>query len=231
MIISVSLLALGLVFVIQGLIIKIIMRRVDFSFMDTILFFILIDINVMLARVIVGGVLLITGLAKLMTSSHRFLNAILGYDLVPNAIARVLARGLPWLEIITGSLLIIGFWSRVAAILGILLLAIFSSAVAISLLRGKEQSCGCFRSLTPVQWQIVYRNMGLMGLLLPIYAFNSGRWAIDYWLFPQIAEYGYFTIGLGILTTVWLAMLGMIILLQQLTRLKSSDSKKSSVKV
>ncbi|MBI4770504.1 MAG: DoxX family protein [Chloroflexi bacterium] len=91
----------------------------------------LTDAGTLLARALVGGVFLIAGIAKLKARPGQFLNAILGYDLLPEPIATVLARGLPWLEVTAGGLLIAGLWTRFAAFLGAGLLLVFSGAVAI----------------------------------------------------------------------------------------------------
>lgn len=181
----------------------------------------LIDAGVLFARTLVGGVFLLAGLAKLKARPSQFLNAILGYDLLPKPMAIVLARGLPWLEVIAGGALVVGLWSRFTALLATGLLLVFSSAVAISLLRGKDQACGCFHSLTPVQWQLVYRNVGLMGLLLPVYAFSGGRWAVDNWLTVQSDSPLSFSTGLGALIVVWLVILSAVLLLRRLTRQNS----------
>lgn len=187
----------------------------------------LIDAGILLGRALVGGVFLLAGLAKLKAPSSRFLNALLGYDLLAKPVATILARGLPWLEIVTGSLLIVGLWTRIVALLGTGLLLVFSSAVAISLLRGRDQTCGCFHSLTPVQWQLVYRNVGLMGLLLPVYAFSGGRWAVDSWMTMQSSSPLWFSTGLGALIVVWLVILSATLLLQWLTRQNSVKSANS----
>jgi uncharacterized membrane protein YphA (DoxX/SURF4 family) len=184
----------------------------------------LIDAGILFARTLVGGVFLLAGLAKLKAPSSRFLNAILGYDLLAKPMATILARGLPWLEIVAGGLLLVGLWTRIVALLGTGLLLVFSSAVAISLLRGKDQACGCFHSLTPVQWQLVYRNVGLMGLLLPIYAFSGGRWAVDSWLTVQSNSPLWFSTGLVALVVAWLLILSATLLLQWLTRQNSVKS-------
>ena len=179
-------------------------------------------LGIALGRILVGAVFLIAGLAKLKASRGQFLSAILGYDLLSKPVAAVLARWLPWLEVVVGSLLIIGLGSGLAATLGMGLLLVFSSAVAVSLWRGKDQACGCFRALTPVQWRLVYRNLVMMGLLLPVYAFRGGAWAMDGWLNLWPAVYFAPSMGLTVLVVVWLLTLSATALLQWLTQAKSS---------
>lgn len=183
-----------------------------------------IDTVILISRVLVGGVFLIAGFAKLKSPSSQFLNAILGYALLPKPMAIVLARGLPWLEVVAGGLLITGLWIHFATALSVGLLLVFSSAVAISLLRGKDHACGCFHSLTPVQWRLVYRNIGLMGLLLPVYATSGGAWGVDTLLTVKTSIYFQLSTGLIALAAVWLITLSAGLLLQWLTRQNSVKS-------
>ena len=127
---------------------------------------------VFVLRLVVGIIFLIAGVVKLKSGSSQFLSAIMGYELVPKYVATLLASFMPWLEVVIGGLLLLGLWSQFSAIVGATLLLIFSSGVAISLLRGKDNDCGCFRTVTPVQWRLIYRNLILIGLLIPVYAAN-----------------------------------------------------------
>lgn len=131
-----------------------------------------IFISSILARFLVGFVLLVAGLAKLKMPSNSFSQAIIEYKLIPRPIAILLAKVLPWAEVLVGGLLIFGFWSKIATIGGIVLLFIFSSAVTVNLLRGKNNDCGCFKSVKPIQWNLVSRNLVLIGLLIFVYVSN-----------------------------------------------------------
>jgi len=128
-----------------------------------------VTIFAFLARLFVGGVLLVAGLAKLKMPSNWFLQAVFGYDLVPKRVAVVLAYGLPWVEVMLGGLLLVGLWSRLVALISIGLLLIFSGGMTFNLLRGKRNECGCLQTLTPVQWKLIYRNLLLIALLLSVY--------------------------------------------------------------
>lgn len=136
-------------------------------------------------RLLVGGVFLLASLAKIRSRNNQFLQAMLGYDLLPQPLAKVVARGLPVVEALVGTLLVVGLWNRVAAIGGFGLLAVFSSALSLSLLRGKTPKCGCFGSLAPIQWRLAYRNLLLMALLLPIYAYEGGTYTLERLLFAR----------------------------------------------
>ncbi len=134
-------------------------------------------IGTFLARSLVGIVLLAAGLTKLKLPSHQLLQVIWGYELLPKPAAVVLAYGLPWLEITLGGLLLIGLWSRPVSLASIGLLLIFSGGIALNLLRGKRNACGCFQLVTPVQWRLVYRNLFLVVLLLSVYTLHGFEWS------------------------------------------------------
>jgi putative oxidoreductase len=59
--------------------------------------------------------------------------------------ANTLAVTLPWVEAVTGALLITGVWRREAALVTSLLLAVFLAAAGSALARGIDiENCGCF---------------------------------------------------------------------------------------
>lgn len=178
------------------------------------------SIGVLTGRFLSAGTLLVAGIAKVRNGHRSFLSAILGFDLVPAGFAKLLSRWLPWLEILTGGFLLVGFMSREAALVAFGLYLVFSLVIGISLVRGRDNDCGCFGKLTPVQWRLVYRNVFLMGLLLPVYAFRGGALTID-----GLADEGVnesitlFSNDLRSLVLIWgIALLG-VVLIQGLIRL------------
>ncbi len=122
-----------------------------------------------LVRVIVGGVFVLAGIAKLRAPQDGFINTLMGYQLFARPIAAVLSYILPWLELILGFLLILGLWPQVVMPVGMVLLLLFTLIVVINLMRGKRHPCGCFDRVTPLQWKIVHRNVLLTVFLLAVY--------------------------------------------------------------
>jgi uncharacterized membrane protein YphA (DoxX/SURF4 family) len=66
------------------------------------------------------------------------------YDLLPESLVSVVAATLPYLEIAIGVLLLAGLATRLAAILGAVLLVIFIAGVISAAARGLSIDCGCF---------------------------------------------------------------------------------------
>ena len=97
----------------------------------------------LLARLILGGVLLVAGYLKAFTPDKSMM-AVRAYEILPIWFANVLGIILPWLEIGAGVLLIIGVAIRYAAIFGSALMVLFIFAIAQAWARGLSIDCGCF---------------------------------------------------------------------------------------
>jgi uncharacterized membrane protein YphA (DoxX/SURF4 family) len=162
------------------------------------------SIIAMLGRNVIGATLLVAGIGKVRNGHGKFLQLILGYDLLPKSIAIILANWLPYFEVFMGVMLVIGFFSQIVSILAFGLFLLFTSAITLSLVRGINNDCGCFRHVTPVQWRLVYRDVFLMGLLLPVFAFKGGFVTVDKWLPIQtnLSEPAS-NLGIIILMTIW----------------------------
>ena len=139
---------------------------------------------IVLSRILVGSILAFAGLAKLSRGQAWFESVVRGYDLLPKRIAMHVSKLLPLIELGSGLCLALGFFTRVAAATGFLLLCTFSWVLAVSVLREKRVDCGCFgrsRQANLVRWRLIYRNLGLSSLLLPVCAYGGGKLSFDDW--------------------------------------------------
>ncbi len=98
----------------------------------------------LIARLGLGGVFLYAGFAKIADPAP-FAGDIAAYRLLPYFGNYLAAAVLPWLEAVCGALLIIGFRTRAAAFLILLLTGVFMAALASTVARGLDIDCGCFR--------------------------------------------------------------------------------------
>jgi uncharacterized membrane protein YphA (DoxX/SURF4 family) len=120
----------------------------------------------LLARLILGGVLLVAGYLKAF-SPDKSMMAVRAYEVLPIWLANALGIILPWLEIGAGILLIIGVAIRYAAMFGSGLMLLFIIAIAQAWARGLSIDCGCFGgggTVDPSQtryWQEILRDTGL----------------------------------------------------------------------
>ena len=97
----------------------------------------------LLARLVVGGVWIWAGWLKL-PDPEASVTAVRAYQLLPPGAADALGRVLPTVEIVIGVLLVVGLFSRVAAIASAILLTAFIVGIVSVWVRGIPIDCGCF---------------------------------------------------------------------------------------
>ena len=103
----------------------------------------LLDLVGLVARLVLGGVLLYAGATKVLTpvGSAR---AVQAYQIFPFEVAQYIGYALPMVEIILGVLLILGLFTRTTAIIGTVLMVLFIAGIASAWARGLAIDCGCF---------------------------------------------------------------------------------------
>ena len=103
----------------------------------------LLDLVGLVARLVLGGVLLYAGATKVLTpvGSAR---AVQAYQIFPFEVAQYIGYALPMVEIILGVLLILGLFIRTTAIIGTVLMVLFIAGIASAWARGLAIDCGCF---------------------------------------------------------------------------------------
>lgn len=125
-----------------------------------------------LLRFILGFVFIYSGFIKII-DAQGFSNSISNYKLLPEFIINFFAIILPWIELTSGLLLLIGISVKENALIINLLLSVFLIAIIISLIRGLDINCGCFgtKGGTKIGTAKLIENslLLLMGILLMIY--------------------------------------------------------------
>jgi len=97
----------------------------------------------LLARLALGGVLLVAGLLKVASPAQSAL-AVRAYRLLPYDAAGYLGYALPTVEIVLALLLLGGLLTRGAAIGGGVLMLAFEIGIISAWARGLSIDCGCF---------------------------------------------------------------------------------------
>jgi len=129
----------------------------------------------LLLRVIVGGVFIWAGALKI-ADPLGFAQSIKNYQVIPHSLAFLIAVVLPWVEVLSGAFLIIGFFRRSSALLISLLLAGFIGLVALALARGIDTSCGCFGSLSRrADFSLILTDAVLLAFALCIFFARPSR--------------------------------------------------------
>ena len=97
----------------------------------------------LIANFTLGGLFVYASISKIMYP-FEFSKIIYNYRLLPDFLINFTAVTLPWIELISGILLVFGIFTRSSAIILSSLLIIFIIAIGISIIRGIDLSCGCF---------------------------------------------------------------------------------------
>lgn len=139
-----------------------------------------------LGRWVLAIVLLAAAISKL-SDRRRFAETIQEFRVLPASASSALALTLPWLEAALGTALAIGLWTRIAATTALVLIAAFSVAIAINLVRGRTAECNCFGPLYRGRiggWSLV-RNTLLMACAIWVLRAYDGYLSLDAWLFDR----------------------------------------------
>jgi putative oxidoreductase len=128
------------------------------------------------ARLYLGGLFLLACWHKIL-DPHAFAVDIATYQMLPLALVNPLAIVLPWVELVTGGMLVLGLRTRAASLLTAAMLAMFTVAIAFALAKGLDLACGCFASQgaaeDPISWRTIVRD--LAWLLLAVYVVRFDR--------------------------------------------------------
>lgn len=138
-------------------------------------------------RVYLGGVFLHASLHKIQ-EPYEFALSVATYQILPLGLVNLFAIVLPWLELVTGLLLIAGAWTKENALLILGMMILFTTSLGIALARGYQMSCGCFASQEAAE-QIGTGTLvrDLFWILLAAYVllFDDGRFGLDRYLRRQ----------------------------------------------
>ncbi|HZW06933.1 MAG TPA: DoxX family protein [Phycisphaerales bacterium] len=147
-------------------------------------------------RMVLGGLLILAGWTKLgiygdagffdTTAYRNTYDAVHAFHLgLGEQPLQIIARALPWAELLTGLLLVIGLWTRGAAVVAIAMMLAFIGGIASLMLRGMDVKCGCFGALKlfcgdqPMGWCHIIRNTVLAGAGLLVLLAGPGVPALD----------------------------------------------------
>jgi putative oxidoreductase len=131
-------------------------------------------------RVALGVVFIVASLDKIQ-NPQSFADNIANYRVMPYQLINLVAIMLPWIEIVAGSLLVVGIWIRANALVASGMLVVFSLAILQALLRNLDISCGCF-STDPAAhkmtrwtfyWNLIWLWWGISVALL-----DQGRYSL-----------------------------------------------------
>jgi len=95
------------------------------------------------ARWFLGATFIYASYSKILAPAV-FAKIIYGYALFPSIFINLLAIVLPFVELVAGLALIVGFYPRSAVLIINAMLLAFIVSLSINIIRGHEFDCGCF---------------------------------------------------------------------------------------
>lgn len=147
------------------------------------------------ARLVLGGVWLWAGLAKL-PHPDTSVSAVRSYQLLPTGLAETVGHVLPMLEIVIGACLVLGLLLRFTGAVSALLMVAFLIGIISVWSRGIAINCGCFGNggadpdaFSKYPWEIA-RDTGLLALSLLLVWRPRTAVALDNLLFPPLEPEG-----------------------------------------
>ncbi len=135
------------------------------------------------ARLLLGGVFVFAAGTKI-SDPQTFHDGVKAFKLLPAALWTPTTFMLPWVELVAGLALLLGFWTRAGALILSLLLAGFTLGIVSVLARALSVECGCFGSLSlfcpkTLSTCNIIQNTVLLALGLAVLALGPGRWSVE----------------------------------------------------
>jgi len=122
-----------------------------------------------------GALFIFSGISKLV-SQYTFLASLRALPFLPSWSVTLVGVVLPWMEVVIGGALVVGFLESEAACVALALLLAFSLVAIGAIIRGLNVPCSCFgtASRDPLSWRTVGRNTFIALFLVPPVIFH--RW-------------------------------------------------------
>lgn len=128
-------------------------------------------------RIAFGVTFIYAAYTKLRNPWMLFAMSVDSYQMLPAWGVDLVARALPWAELVMGVILILGLWVRWAAVATTALIAVFFCAIVRAYFMHLGINCGCFGTSEPLTKFTVLRDGALLGaaLVLTVLAFYEHR--------------------------------------------------------
>ncbi len=134
-------------------------------------------------RVYIGIVFIIASLYKI-SDPYAFALSIATYQILPLWSINPFALLLPWVELLVGTTMVLGLWTRESAALISGMMVMFLVALTLALTKDLQMSCGCFASqeaADEIGVHTIYRDLAWLTAGLWTLFFDDGRFGLDGW--------------------------------------------------
>lgn len=96
-------------------------------------------------RILIGFILIYSGILKIIEPLDSFIEAIEAYKIISGNLAVIVAKTLPWFEVYLGVFLVFGLFAKQIVYAALFLFSVFELMLLQAILRGLEiKDCGCF---------------------------------------------------------------------------------------
>ncbi len=130
------------------------------------------------ARCFLGATFIYASYSKILAPAV-FAKIIYGYDLFPAMLINLFAIIIPFVELIAGLALVIGFYPRSAALIINAMLLAFIVSLSINIIRGHEFDCGCFAinagNPSTFSGPLLIRDLVYFALGIQVFFFRNPR--------------------------------------------------------
>jgi putative oxidoreductase len=141
----------------------------------------------LLLRIYLGGLFIYASMYKI-NYPGEFAETIASYQLLPFWAVNVTALIMPWVELVSGVLLVLGVRTKAAAAVVGGMLALFSLVILVTLLRDIPIGCGCFTSVEdPLGWGTLGRDLLWLAMALQVY-FSPSALQLEGRIFKSLSE-------------------------------------------
>ena len=138
------------------------------------------------ARWYIGIVFLMACIHKIAVP-YAFAVDVATYQFLPLPLINLFALVLPWVELVAGALILIGWRTRASALLIALMMAAFMIGLGHALALDLDMSCGCFASSAAeegdsISMMTMLRDAAWLTIALYILVFDRNPLGVDGWL-------------------------------------------------
>jgi uncharacterized membrane protein YphA (DoxX/SURF4 family) len=142
-------------------------------------------------RIVLGMIFIFASYGKII-NPYGFALSIASYQMLPLSVINIFAIIMPWLEMIAGILLVLGFRIRANALIINMMLVVFIIAISQALLRNLMLSdCGCFSSedaKEEVSNATLVRDVIFLAMGLVVLIFDHAYFSMDYLINNRIRK-------------------------------------------
>jgi len=127
----------------------------------------------LILRLYIGGLFIYASMYKINYTAE-FAETIVSYQMAPYWAVNIIAVFFPWVELISGILLVLGIRVKSASLIILFLMLVFTAGIGLNLLRNAPISCGCFHTLgDTISWKVMVRDILWCIMVIHIYLYDK----------------------------------------------------------